>query len=98
MRRPLIAVLFAVFIAAAAYAHNGHIHNFLGTVKSVQGNNLTVVSTAAKEMHFVLTPKTAYQQDDKASSVDKLTPGTRVAVHVDEDGRTVTLVRIGKSQ
>lgn len=95
MNRILSAAFLSLFIAATAFAHAGHVHNFMGTVKSVSGNDLTIVSTASKEVHFVLTAATAYKRGEEKAGRENLTPGTRVAVHVADDGHTATLIRIG---
>lgn len=96
MTRTLSAAFLALFIAAAAFAHAGHVHNFLGTVKSVQSNAFTIVSTQSKEVAFVLTPSTSFMRGDKTVSRQDLVNGERVAVHVADDGHTATLIRIGK--
>ena len=95
MRRILTAAMLVAAIATTALAHNGHIHNFLGTVKSVDESNLVITTTDAKDAAFVLTPKTAYSRDGKPANRTDLRSGLRVAVRVDEDGKTVTSIKIG---
>lgn len=98
MTRTLAATLLSLFLAATAFAHAGHVHNFLGTVKDVRGNDLTIVSTASKEVHFVLTTTTAYRRGEQIASATDLVSGTRVAVHVADDGHTATLIKIGSAK
>ncbi|HEX7421181.1 MAG TPA: hypothetical protein VF505_14925 [Thermoanaerobaculia bacterium] len=95
MRRILTTTLLVAAIATTALAHNGHIHNFLGTVKSVDESHLVITTPDAKDAAFVLTSKTAYTREGKPASRTDLRSGLRVAVHVDEDGKTVTSIKIG---
>jgi hypothetical protein len=95
MRRIMTAALLVAAIATTALAHNGHIHNFLGTVKSVDESHLVIITPDAKDAAFVLTPKTAYTREGKPASRTDLKNGLRVAVRVDEDGKTVTSIKIG---
>lgn len=95
MRRIMIATLLVAAIATTTLAHNGHIHNFLGTVKSVDESHLVIITPDANDAAFVLTPKTAYTREGKPASRTDLRSGLRVAVHVDEDGKTVTSIKIG---
>jgi hypothetical protein len=95
MRKMMTATLLVAAIATTALAHNGHIHNFLGTVKSVDESHLVITTTESKDAAFVLTPKTMYSRDGKPASRTDLRSGVRVAVHVDEDGKTVTSIKFG---
>jgi hypothetical protein len=95
MRRILTAAMLVAAIATTALAHAGHIHNFLGTVKSVDESRLVITTTESKDATFVLTPKTTYSREGKSASKSDLRTGVRVAVHVDEDGKTVTSIKFG---
>ncbi|HSP36054.1 MAG TPA: hypothetical protein VLU46_17215, partial [Thermoanaerobaculia bacterium] len=87
--------LVVSFVAVAAFAHAGHIHNFLGIVKNVSTSQLVVTTRAGQEMSFALTAKTAYVRDGKPASRADLVEGMRVAVHVADDGHTATEVKLG---
>ena len=95
MRRIMTAAALVAAITTTTLAHNGHIHNFLGTVKSVDESHVVIITPDAKDIAFVLTPKTAYTREGKPASRSDLRSGLRVAVHVDEDGKTVTSIKIG---
>ena len=96
MRKTIIAVALSMFIAAIALAHSGHVHNFLGTVKSSTDTKLVITTREAKEVTFTLTRATEYTRGGKAAHRDDLKRGTRVAVHVANDGKTATSIKIAK--
>jgi len=95
MRKTAALAVVVSFVALAALAHAGHIHNFLGVVKTVEGNQLVVTTRAGQDVTFALTDKTAYLRDGKAASRADLVTGMRVAVHVADDGHTVTEIKLG---
>jgi hypothetical protein len=88
--------LLIVLAATAVFAHGGHVHSFLGTVKSVADTRLVITTRDAKEVAFVLTNATTYTRDGKAATKSDLKSGLRVAVHVADDGKTATAVNLGR--
>jgi uncharacterized cupredoxin-like copper-binding protein len=92
----LLPALLALAIAATALAHGGHKHQFLGTVKALQANTLAVTTTDGKETTFTLTDKTRYTKGTAAATKADLKEGTRVSVHVENDGKTATAVKIAE--
>lgn len=94
MRKTALALVVS-FIAVSAFAHAGHVHNFLGVVKNVSAEKLVVTTRAGQQMTFALNDKTAYQRDGKTASRTDLAAGMRVSVHVADDGHTATEVRLG---
>jgi len=96
MRKISSLTLVVIFIAGALLAHGGHVHNYLGTVKSVAGDQLVVTTRDGKDVSFTLTNKTAYLREGKTASRSDLSRGTRVSVRVAEDGKTVTSIKFGK--
>ena len=95
MRKPLALFFALLLLSSLAFAHAGHQHHFLGTVKSLAANDLAITSTDGAERTFLLTDKTALQRGDAAAARADLTPGTRVAVEVANDGRTAVTIRLG---
>ena len=95
MRRIITVALLVAAIATAALAHAGHIHNYLGTVKSADASHLVITTTESKVASFTLTPQTTYSREGKPAGRSDLRSGVRVAVHVAEDGKTVTSVKLG---
>lgn len=96
MRLRLITISLVTFLAAAtAFAHAGHQHAFLGTIKSVNANQLVVETTEHKDVTFTLTEKTMLMKGTETATRADLVAGKRVAVSVENDGRTAKTVKIG---
>lgn len=94
MKKVLGVALF--FFAVAAFAHAGHQHQFLGTVKSLQSAQLVITTTAGTDAAFVLTDATSVTCDGAPVARTELTSGRRVAVHVADDGKTAVSVKVAK--
>ena len=92
-----LALLFVSLLGAAtAFAHGGHQHQFLGTVKSLTDAELVITTTAGKDAEFVMTSTTAVTREGAPVARTELTSGRRVAVYVANDGKTAVSVRVGK--
>ena len=94
MKRFLALALF--FVAATTFAHGGHQHQFLGTVKTLTDGQLVITTTAGKDAEFVLTSTTTVTRDGAPVEWTELTSGRRVAVYVANDGKTAVSVKVGK--
>ncbi len=94
MRR-IVVGLAVMMVAAVALAHAGHIHNFLGTVKSIADTRLVITTPDAKAVTFVLNATTSFTRDGKPAPRAEVVVGQRVAVHVADDGKTATWVKLG---
>ncbi|HEX6099859.1 MAG TPA: DUF5666 domain-containing protein [Thermoanaerobaculia bacterium] len=94
LHRLLIAAIVTLALAATALAHGGHKHQFLGTVKALHENQLVVTTTDDQEVTFTLTDKTRYTKGAAAATKADLKAGVRVSVHVENDGKTATAVKI----
>lgn len=95
MRKAAALALILSFVSLAAFAHAGHIHNFLGVVKSASADQLVITSRAGQQMAFNLTNRTVYLRDGKSAARIDLVRGLRVAVHVADDGKTATEIKLG---
>ena len=94
MRNAVVGIALSL-IALTALAHAGHSHDFLGVVKAVEGNQLVVTTRAGQDVTFVVNDKTAFLRDGKPAKRSELVTGMRVAVHVGEDHKTATTVKLG---
>ena len=94
MKRPFFLALPLLLLASLAFAHAGHQHHFLGTVKSLAANDLVVTTTDNAERTVVLTDQTTVLRGDAAASRADLTPGTRVSVEVASDGHTAVVIKL----
>jgi len=88
--------LALLLFAATAFAHAGHQHHFLGTVKSLQSTQLVITTTAGQDAAFTLTDTTSVTRDGAPVARTELTSGRRVAVYVADDGKTAVSVKVAK--
>ncbi|MEO8382367.1 MAG: hypothetical protein ABI779_22085 [Acidobacteriota bacterium] len=93
IRRILVPSLL-LLLAFSAFAHNGHVHSLLGTVKSVQTGQLVVAKADGSEMTVLLTDATRYEMGGQTASRTDLATGTRVSVHLADDSKTAVTVKI----
>ena len=94
LHRLITTSVLALVIAASAFAHGGHNHQFLGTVKMLHENHLVVTTTEKKEVTFTLTEKTKFSKGSNVATKADLAEGVRVSVSVENDGKTATSVKI----
>ena len=92
--RLIILSILTLALAATALAHGGHKHQFLGTVKAVNGNQLAVTTTDGGDVTFTLTDATSYTKGNGAATKADLKAGVRVSVYVENDGRTAKTIKI----
>jgi hypothetical protein len=95
MRARSIFLFASLFIAALAFAHAGHEHHFMGTVRQVQMAKLTIATVDGHEMSFALNNETRYERGTDAAKQSDVKPGMRVAVEVNDDGHTARVVKLG---
>ena len=74
MRR-IAAVIIATLVATSLFAHGGHTHNYLGTVKAVDGWHMILKTEDAKEHEFELTRETRYTRNGDSVSKGALKAG-----------------------
>lgn len=99
MKLPRLIIISAlsIILAASAFAHGGHNHQFLGTVKMLHENHLVVTTTENKDVTFTLTEKTKFTKGTGVATKADLAEGVRVSVAVENDGKTATSIKIGKA-
>ncbi len=95
LHRLIIISIVTLAVAATALAHGGHKHQFLGTVRTLNGNQLVVATTDDQNVTFTLTDKTRYSKGSSSASRADLKPGVRVSVYVENDGTTARTIKIG---
>jgi hypothetical protein len=87
------AIVF-LMIAAPAFAHEGHVHKFMGTISSVHEGQLTVKTTDGKQVTFMVGDKTEILRGTAKASTSDLTEGTRVVVEAEGGKALATAKRI----
>lgn len=98
LHRLLITSIVALALTATAFAHGGHKHQFLGTVKALQENHLVVTTTDKTDVTFTLTANTRLSKGTDAATKADLKEGVRVSIAVENDGKTATIVKIAKGK
>ena len=86
-RRSMFAALLIMVLAvpAAAWAHEGHTHNILGTIESVKGEHLEVKGIDGKVLLVMLDAKTVITRDGTKLDATALKVGERVSVDYVQD-------------
>lgn len=86
--------VFAFFIIASAsmaFAHEGHQHKLLGTVKMVHEDHLMLTLKDGDEKTVVLTEKTEILKGAEKVDRSALEEGVRVSVEVDNEDHALTI-------
>jgi Domain of unknown function (DUF5666) len=78
------ALVLALFVPAAARAHEGHAHKVLGTVSAIDGDHVTLKTTAGKSVVVMLDAKTTIARGTAKLDRTALKIGERVSVDYEE--------------
>jgi hypothetical protein len=94
----VVALVATVALVSPALAHEGHTHKVLGTIASVQANQLEVKGTDGKVLTIVLDAKTAITRGKDKLDGAALKVGERVSVDYTQDKKkvnTATAIKLG---
>lgn len=83
-----------LFVAAVAFAHEGHTHKIMGTVTAVDNEQVTVRATDGKAVSIRLDADTKYRKGDEPGAAADLKVGSRVVVEAagkDQLAKTIYL-------
>ena len=88
-----------LMVPAVGAAHEGHAHKVMGTISSVQGNNLMVKGTDGKEVMVMLDAKTKITQGQATVDAKSLKVGDRVVAEGPEEKGmiTATTLKVGEA-
>lgn len=96
----IVAVALAGFLVAPALvrAHEGHAHKVMGTVSSVEGNNVMVKTADGKTVMVMLDAKTAVTRGRTKLTVAAVKVGDRVVAEGMEEKEMImaTTVKLGE--
>ena len=93
MTRNTIAALAVFLLAAAAFAHAGHVHTYMGTVTMLHDDGSFMIKTTdGKDVTILTSSATTF---DPART--DLAVGKRVVVKMTLDGKTAASVKMGKT-
>jgi len=95
-----LAITVVLGLTGGAFAHEGHHHQVMGTVKMVHENHLMVTTTEDEEKTFVLSEKTKYLRGQAATTKKDVGAGERaVVMYETKDGADHALeVKLGEKK
>ena len=82
-----LVMVAALALPIVARAHGGHLHKALGTIASVQGEHVTVKTTAGKTIVVMLDKKTTVTRGKDKLDATALKVGERVSVDYMEENK-----------
>ena len=97
MKRFATAAILFSLVTATVLGHAGEVHTYLGTVRSLDGDQAVITTKDGKEVPVTLTDETKYWRGTAPAHRSDLAVGTRVSVEIGMDGKSATNVKIGTS-
>lgn len=82
MKQLFLAFLAALALSlpASAWAHEGHVHKILGTVTKIDGQHITLKTTAGKTQVVMLGAKTTITRGTEKVEASAIAVGQRISV------------------
>ena len=77
----LAALVLALLVPVAAFAHPGHEHKLMGTITAVDGNKVSMKTTEGKATTFEVIPTTSFKRGKQKGAQADLKVGLRVVVN-----------------
>jgi len=100
MKKTLALSLVLLLAGAAAFAHGGHAHTYMGSVTMLHDDGSFMMKTTdGKEITVMTSSDTAYAgTDGHAAKRSDLAVGMRVVVKMATDGKTAASVKMGPAK
>lgn len=98
MRKSLLLLVITALLSTNAFAHGANKHQLLGTIKDLHDSHLTVTDQHKADHTVEITAQTKLEKNGKAATKADLKAGTRVSVHLSEDGKIAEQIKIGSAQ
>ena len=95
MKRFITTLALFTLFTTTLLAHAGEVHTYLGTIKSLSGNEMVITDREGEVRSITLVKETKYWKGTVAATRADLVVGGRVSVEIGVDGRTATTVKIG---
>jgi len=80
-----VALLVTCAVPAVSFAHGGHAHKVMGTVSSIDGQNVTVETTDGKSVTVVMDAKTKITRGKIKVDATSVKVGERIVAEGAED-------------
>ena len=99
MKRTIVISLM-LLLATSAFAHQGHVHSYMGTVTMLHDDGSFMMNTAdGKTMTVKTSATTTYvRADDRAATRNDLAVSMRVVVKMMTDGQTAASVKMSAAK
>ena len=81
----VVVVLVALAVPAVGFAHDGHPHKVMGTVSSVDGQNVMVKTTDGKTVMVMMDAKTKITRGKAKVDATSLKVGARIVAEGAEE-------------
>jgi len=96
----LLAVGATLAAVVPAWAHEGHRHDALGTVKSVSEHGMSLTTTEGKELSFDFTAETVVKRGADEVERSDIQAGERAVVtyEAEKDGNHAVEIKLGKKK
>lgn len=88
----IVTVVLLIVLALPAgrlYAHTGHVHKALGTIASIQGEQVTITTRDGKTLKVVLDKKTTITRGKDKLAATAMKVGERLSVDYVEEKKTM---------
>lgn len=83
--------LLTLLTSVTLFAHQGHDHRILGTVKMLEENRLVVETRDGSEKTVTLTSESKLTRDGEPVERNELRAGLRVSIDVDNQDRVLAI-------
>lgn len=96
MKQAMFMSLLFLLPVSSAFAHQGHLHTYMGTVTMLHDDGSFMMNTTAgKGITVKTSAQTTYvHADDRAATRNDLAVGMRVVVKMAADGTTAVSVKM----
>lgn len=95
MKRITTFFVLTLLASVAVLAHQGHAHNYLGTVERVRPCHFVMTTQQGESKTIFLAPATKIERAGQPIAAQDLAKGTRVVVTVEDDNETAVTVKAG---
>jgi|GEM_PF-6420736 len=97
LRISILTLLLALPLATIALAHEGHHHDAMGVITTIDASQLTLRLAKGRTDVYTLTEETSFLRSEEPAAREQVAVGERaVVVYEEEDGANVAIeVKLG---
>ena len=100
VKTTFLAIGFLMFCAGSAFAHDGHVHRIMGTVKARDAKHLEVKTPSGEGLSIAITTKTTATREKRKVPLGEVQVGRRVVVDIGngEDPLKAGVIQVGATR